>query len=76
MSQSPRRELVAHAVRTELQRRGMTTGRLAELSGILADHLDQRLSGAVAFDVDELEAVGVALGVSIVSLLGLDRIAE
>lgn len=70
MAQRPRRELVATAIRAAMTRQSMTDAALADASGIPAADLGILLSGGVALDVDQLEAIGAALGVPIRSLLG------
>ena len=70
MSETPRRALVAKTVLAALHQRGMTVEVLSTLMGLSTDDLRDRLDGHVAFDVDELEAISTALGVSIAALLG------
>jgi hypothetical protein len=72
MSKTPRRELVASAVRAELARRGMTGAELQAATAIPADVLTERLAGTAPFDVDQLQSVAVALDVDVLALLGPD----
>lgn len=73
MSETRRRGLVAAAVLVELRQKGLQLTDLSELTGLSVDSLRDRLDGRVAFDVDELETVGNALEVSIVTLLGSEK---
>lgn len=70
MSSTPRRELVARSVRQQLGRIGRTPEWLAEQTGIAMDALTPRLAGDAPFDVDQLQAVSVALGITINELIG------
>ena len=70
MSETPRRALVAKTVLAVLHQRGISVEVLSTLTGLPADDLRECLDGHVAFDVDELEAISTALGVSIAALLG------
>lgn len=49
-------------VRAEMARRGLTQTQLAAQIGISQAQLSKRLAGQIAFDVDELAAIGEALG--------------
>lgn len=70
MIQTTRRALVASAIRTQLRLQGLTSMDLAEAIGLPTADLEQRLRSRVAFDVDELEVIAVALSVDIAVLLG------
>ena len=67
MSGTPRREIVARAVREHLAERSLEW--LAEATGISAEDLEPLLAGTAAFDVDQLSSVSVALGVSLSELV-------
>lgn len=67
MSVTPRREIVARAVREHLAERSPEW--LAEAAGIPLEDLAPRLAGAIAFDVDQLHAISVALAVSLNELV-------
>lgn len=69
MGTTPRRELTARAVRLEMSRRNITVDQLAHATRIPDVMLRARLAGDEPFDVDQLEAVAVALGVDVASLL-------
>jgi transcriptional regulator with XRE-family HTH domain len=53
-----------------MARRGVNGAELAEWIGVSPDRLRRRLRGEAPFDVDELDAVAVALGVEARDLLG------
>lgn len=63
MEGTPRRVQVAQAVAARMADIGMTVEDLAAQAAIPADNLTAHLAGQVAFDVDELEAVALVLGV-------------
>lgn len=48
-------------VRAEMARRGVSQGSLAEQVGLSQPSLSKRLSGVVAFDINELVAIADAL---------------
>ncbi|SFN67098.1 helix-turn-helix domain-containing protein [Mycetocola miduiensis] len=70
MIHTTRRVMVATAIMAQLRAQRMTPEDLAQAIGLPADDLAERLNGAVAFDVDELDAIAVALRVEIDALLG------
>ena len=72
MEKRQRRLLVANAVRAELARQNWTRERLAEHLNLPAETLDSMLAGTTAIDLDTLEEIAAALGVSADSLLGGD----
>lgn len=59
------RELVAEDVRAELARRRLSGSALAVLLGQSQKWVSRRLSGEVAFDVDDLERIARALGLGV-----------
>ncbi len=63
-------ERVADAVRAECARRRITQHDLAESLGLSQMAVSRRLSGTVAFDVNELYAVAALLDVSVPTLIG------
>lgn len=69
MSATPRREKVAESVRRQLESLGGNPEWLAEQTGIALDTLTLRLAGVEPFDVDQLQAVAVALGLTINDLI-------
>ena len=69
MEQRKRRFQVASSVRAELERQHVSPEALADAAGMDLSDLDNRLTGDIAFDVEELEAIARALGVAVDSLL-------
>lgn len=65
----PRRIQVARAVTAELARQGMPPERLAESLSVPMSALVPKLSGEAEMDLEDLDAIAVALGVSVVSFL-------
>ena len=63
MTQTPQRILTGRAVSAEMVRRGVTADDLASAARIPVDALELCLSGEIAFDVDQLAAVGAVMGV-------------
>lgn len=64
------RDRVAANVRAEIARVGIRRAEVASALGLSYAGLSRRLSGAVAFDVDELAALAVLLNVPSSLLLG------
>lgn len=62
-------------VRAEMARRDMNQSALAEQLGISQSMLSYRLSGKVAFDVDELARVAAVLEVPVATLLAEQPVA-
>ncbi|MGR9839052.1 helix-turn-helix domain-containing protein, partial [Escherichia coli] len=60
---------LAGEVRAELARQKRTAGEMAQVLGITAHTAGRRLSGAVPFNVTELDAVARWLGVDVASLV-------
>ena len=65
-------ESVAATVRAEVARRRVTQGALAEVLGMSQAAVSRRLSGAVAFDVEELSVVAAHLGGPVERLIPQD----
>lgn len=61
--------IVGRNIRAEMVRRGIRQVDLAATLDMRQSSLSVRLSGRVAFDVNELQAVATALGVPLVELL-------
>lgn len=61
---------VAGEIRAELARRGMAAYELAELLGVSRSWVSYRLRVEQTIDLDDLERISEALGVSIFRLLG------
>lgn len=66
-------EHVAREVRAELGRQRMTQGALAAALGRSEAYTTRRLSGEVAFKLDELEHVAEILRVPVTDFIPLDR---
>ena len=66
-------EHVAREVRAELGRQRMTQGALAAALGRSEAYTTRRLSGEVAFKLDELEHVADILRVPVTGFIPLDR---
>jgi transcriptional regulator with XRE-family HTH domain len=66
---TPMRERAAEEIRVLLARRRMSGSELARRIGQTQPYLSRRLTGEVALDVDDLERIAQALGVSITELL-------
>lgn len=62
---------VAANVRAEVARQRLRQGALAVRLGRAPSWLSRRLSGDVAFRLDELEAIADVLGVPVIDLLGV-----
>ena len=67
---TPLRERVAEEVRVELARERMSATQLAKRMGVSQAYIWRRLSAETAFDLDDLERIGVLLGVEPADLLG------
>jgi transcriptional regulator with XRE-family HTH domain len=68
-SERPLRESVSEEVRALLGRRNMSKLELARRIGKSHTYVWRRLSGEVAFDIDDLQRIAVVLGVSTFDLL-------
>src|SRR6185503_9091651 len=66
---APLRERVAEEVRVALTRRRMSAAALARQLGVSQTYIWRRLTGETAFDLDDLERIGDALGVPWVNLV-------
>jgi transcriptional regulator with XRE-family HTH domain len=62
-------QAVAEKVRAEMTRQGHTQMDLAAALNLPQSSISYRLSGRVAFDVDELQRVADFLGVTVSSLI-------
>ena len=67
---TPMRERVAEEIRVLLARRRMSASELARQAGMTQPYISRRLTGEIAFDVDDLDKIAVALGVKPADLLG------
>lgn len=63
-SAGPRRRILADAVRAEFARRDIPKGKLAEVIGKSVPAAAARMSGAYAFDADEIDKIAVFLGMT------------
>lgn len=61
--------VIGRNIRAEMVRRGIRQVDLAQTLGMLQSSLSARLSGRIAFDVNELHAVAEALGMPACELL-------
>jgi transcriptional regulator with XRE-family HTH domain len=64
------REKVAENVRALMARRGLKQRHLVELLELSQPAVSQRLNAHQAFDVDELEKIAKAFGVTVADLVG------
>lgn len=69
MTASPFTKLVAGQVRAEMARARISGVQLAEKIGRSHPYMSRRLTGTVAFDTDDLAAIGAALGIAIHELM-------
>lgn len=69
MTYITRRQRLAAEVRAEMARQRIALTTLSEKTGIPLSTLRRRTDAHVPFDVDELDAVGRVLGVSVAALL-------
>lgn len=72
--QTPQRQVVAANIRAALAYRRENQGDLAELLGYSPATVSRRMSGELAWNVDELALIAEHLGVAIESLL-MERVA-
>lgn len=68
-STTPLRAAAAEEVRVWMARRKISGVRLAAMIGRTQPYLSRRLTGEVAFDLDDLEAIATALGIQPAQLL-------
>jgi transcriptional regulator with XRE-family HTH domain len=66
---------VAANVRAELARHGRSQGDLGQALSRSQPYVSRRLSGKVAFGVDEVEQIATWLGVPVSALIGQDAAA-
>lgn len=64
------RARTAEEIRVLLARRRMSAAELARRTGIRQQALSRRMTGETAWDVDDLEVIATALGVTVFDLLG------
>ena len=69
---APLRSVVAGEIRAWLGRRDMTRAELERRLNRAHPYLSRRMSGDIAFDVDDLEGIASALGVSVTTLFRQD----
>lgn len=69
VSVTPMRVRVAEEIRVLLARRRMSASELARRSGMTQPYISRRLTGEIAFDVDDLERIAFALEVAPADLL-------
>lgn len=68
-SVTPMRELVAEELRVLLARRRMSASELGRRIGVTQPYISRRLTGEIAFDLDDLQRIADAMGVTIADLL-------
>jgi transcriptional regulator with XRE-family HTH domain len=68
-SVTPIRAQVAEELRALLGRRRMSATELARRVGATQPYIWRRMSGEIAFDLDDLQKIAVVLGVSVSDLL-------
>lgn len=66
---SPSATVVADEIRGLMAKKHITQTQLADKIGVTQSAIARRLSGRVAFDVNELAAIAAALGVPVSRLL-------
>ena len=66
---------IAATVRAELARRQISGAKLAEQLGWSQPYVQRRLSGRVAFDVDELGRIADVLSIDLADLVGGEAVA-
>jgi len=64
------RARTAEEIRVLLARRRMSAAELARRTGMRQQALSRRMTGETAWDVDDLEVIAAALGVTVFDLLG------
>jgi transcriptional regulator with XRE-family HTH domain len=60
---------MAEEIRVLLARRQMTATELARLAGLKQPYISRRMTGEIAFDMDDLELIAPVLGVRVAELL-------
>lgn len=71
------RERTAEELRVILARRRMSGSELARRTGLKQAYVSRRMTGEVAFDLDDLEVIATALGVTVMELLaGAEKSAD
>lgn len=63
------RERTAEEIRVLLARRRISAAELARRTGMKQSTLARRMTGEIAFDLDDLEAISEALGVPVTALM-------
>lgn len=64
------RQQAAEEIRVILARRRMSASELARRTGLKQPYMSRRMTGETAFDLDDLEVIAAALGVTVAELLG------
>ena len=63
---------VAAEVRAEMARSRLSGNRLAQIAGKSQAYWSRRISGEVAFDVDDLGTIADVLGIDVATFFGVD----
>jgi len=66
----PMRQVVTENIRALMARRGVRQPQIMALLGLSQPAVSRRLNGQLAWDIDELETIGIAFGVSVAELVG------
>ena len=64
------RQVVTENIRALMARRGVRQPQIMALLGLSQPAVSRRLNGQLAWDIDELETIGIAFGVSVAKLVG------
>lgn len=73
MPSSPLSERVGANVRAEMARKRLSQSALAERLNLTQQMLSRRISGQLAFRVDELHEIAAVLGVPVSDLIGEEK---
>lgn len=63
------RERTAEEIRVHLARRRMSAAELARRTGLKQPYVSRRMTGEIAFDLDDLEVIARELGVTVAELI-------
>ena len=64
------RQVVTENIRALMARRGVRQPQIMALLGLSQPAVSRRLNGQLAWDIDELEKIGIAFEVSVAELVG------
>ncbi|MEO3927866.1 helix-turn-helix transcriptional regulator [Micromonosporaceae bacterium B7E4] len=63
------RERTAEEIRVHLARRRMSAAELSRRTGLKQPYVSRRMTGEIAFDLDDLEVIARELGVKVADLI-------